>query len=359
MKSKIIFKIIEESNCPHYVQGDCFTLSGKAIALEPKKENTFITTGVLKFPLEKSICRSLVKDITSILIMNDNLFNLTQYTTNCSGCSGLIKIRYSRETAYSDQKLTKENRLMNAVTNMLASFPLFQSLRHEDIQNVVKMLRLKKYVKNDIIMKTNDPPSYLYIMVSGRVEVLGDKDIHIAFMGKGDVFGEMSLLSGDPVGATIRVTESTRVLYLTGTNFRKVLNRYSSLQMYFSRILAQRLARTNIEMSEQLSSGIIGRLSEMPPSELFQTLNVNQKTGLLNLKLSRGAACVAFREGSMVRVEYNKKQGRDAFYDILTEKEGRFKFSPDLPDKDQDTPEIGDFMWLLMEGLNKVDEDAA
>ncbi|MCI5134810.1 MAG: DUF4388 domain-containing protein, partial [Candidatus Electrothrix sp. AW2] len=49
-------------------------------------------------------------------------------------------------------------------------------------------------------------------------------------------------------------------------------------------------------------------------------------------------------------------KGKHAFFKILREKKGRFKFNPGLPSEDFDVPEIGYFMKLLMEGLQHMDE---
>ena len=43
---------------------------------------------------------------------------------------------------------------------------------------------------------------------------------------------------------------------------------------------------------------------------------------------------------------------------MLREKQGRFKFTPGLPPEDFDVPEIGYFMKLLMQGLQRMDERA-
>ncbi len=64
-----------------------------------------------------------------------------------------------------------------------------------------------------------------------------------------------------------------------------------------------------------------------------------------------------FREGNLVKAKYSKKEGKEAFFEILKEKDGRFKFSPGLPPEEENTPELGDFMWLLMEGVRRIDEE--
>jgi hypothetical protein len=99
-----------------------------------------------------------------------------------------------------------------------------------------------------------------------------------------------------------------------------------------------------------------GRLEEVAPAELFQTFNVNSKSGALSLSLTHGAARVAFRDGAPVAAAYDGKSGVEAFFAILGETRGRFSFHPDLTPEERKAPEIGEFMWLLMEGIRRIDE---
>jgi hypothetical protein len=166
----------------------------------------------------------------------------------------------------------------------------------------------------------------------------------------------MSLISGEAVGATVQVVEPAKILYLNGEDFRRVLDSVPSLQMYLACLLAQRLTRTNTAMFDELSSEIMGKLSEMSPAGLFQMFNLNQKTGLIRMDLARGPAEVAFLEGDPVRAEYDGISGVEAFYRIMGVKEGRFRFQPGLPPEEMKAKPMGDFMKLLMEGVRRIDE---
>jgi CRP/FNR family transcriptional regulator, cyclic AMP receptor protein len=353
-----IFKIIEENNCPLYEMGDEFRLTGKAMMLGDGREKKFISTAVIKIPSEKPICRILVADITAVLIEYGSMRSVPKYVTNCSGCTGLIKIEYSkgRKPAKALPPPAKETQDIGFATKLLNKFPIFQTLDESDIKKLVPLLKMKKFARGAVIMKKGDSATNLYIVISGRAEVMVDEAV-IGVMERGEVFGEISLLIGTPVGATIRVEEMVTVLFIYGKDFKKVLNMFPSLQMFFARLLAQRLAKTNVERLEEFASGMVGRLSENPPSELMQTLNLNHKTGVLTLTLPRGTADLSFREGALVSAKYNNKEGKEAFFEVLKEKEGRFKFSPGLSPQETKAPELGDFMWLLMEGVRRMDED--
>ena len=341
------FKIVEDKDCPLYELGDELILSDIA----------------LLFPPGQPACITLVEDIRQVLTLFESLGEIHEdkesgSVFDCSGCTGKILLEYkSREASASREERKRRESDISATANLLSNFSIFQAIDEHNIRYLVTFLKLRKFRQGETIIKKGDPGVNLFIIVSGKVEVLGNDGMSITFLEKGEVFGEMSLLSGDPVGATIKVVDPTTILYINGKDFRKVLKRFPDLQMYFARLLAQRLAKTNVVRSEEIASGMIGQLSEMPPSELFQTLNTNQKTGVLNLSLPKGSADLFFRDGCLIGVKYNEEESEKAFYEILKETEGRFKFVPGLPPDKVDAEELGDFMWLLMEGIRRMDEE--
>jgi len=83
-----------------------------------------------------------------------------------------------------------------------------------------------------------------------------------------------------------------------------------------------------------------------------------QKTGELTLYLSEGRATISFRDGDVIFAQYADKKGTDAFFDIVKQVRGNFKFDPALPHEQKEAPVLGDFMYLLMEGLNRLDEES-
>ncbi len=333
-----VIRIIDNQHCPLYSLGEEFSLSGNALMVPP----------------EKPVCMILVKDIADLPETQKS--EISGHTFSCGGCIGKIRLRFSPEdtAAYAPRKKTEEE--LSSIADLLCNFSLFSGLSKADIKEIVSFLKLRRYAKGETVIRKGEPGRNLYIIISGRVQILEDAEVSIAFLGTGEIFGEMSLLSGDPVGATVKVTEDSKVLYISSRDFRQVLNRFPSLQMYFAKMLASRLAGINAARAQEVASGMVGKLSEMPPSELFQTLNSNQKSGMLILDLSRGSARISFREGELVRAVYRELEGIKAFFAVMNETSGKFKFIPGLPEADLKAEVLGDFMWLLMEGVRKIDE---
>lgn len=354
-----VFTIIEEKDCPYYQEGDAFKMTGNAILLEYKKEKEFITTAAIKMPFEQPSCRKLIGDLTNILIKYESMNKVPACVINCSGCTGSITLEYKNITIKKQVKKTETSQSnIGAIANLLSKFSIFQSIDEHNLKDLIPFLKLRKFGPSDLIIKKGDKGKNLFIIASGRVEVLNEDGISMSVLEKGEVFGEMSLISGNPVAATIKVLSPATVLSIRGEDFLKVLNKSSSLQMYFTRLLTRRLAESNIFMSEELASGMSGQLSEIPPPELFQSLNVNQKTGLLNLSLSRGEAKLSFMDGNLISAEYDDIKGKEAFFEVLKEKKGRFKFIPGLPSDEMKAPVLGYFMGLLIDGLRRIDEES-
>lgn len=354
---KILFRIVENRSCPLFQYGDSFELSGIAIPLASEGENSFITTSIVKFPLERKICKILNGDLGKIVIQYERADKIPVCMISCSGCTGSVRLEHSKDEYLlknGGASLTEE---LGSMVHLLSSFSFFKNIDEKHLETVISYFQINKYQPGDIIIKKGDPGGRFFIIVSGTVNVLNDAGIVISTLDRGEVFGEMSLICNDCVNATIQVKEASTVLYINQPNFQKILDIYPAIQLYFSRLMAERLIKSNRIRAEDLSSGMIGNLSEIPAEALFQTLNMNSKTGILTITdLSKGTARFSFRQGALIKAKYGEHVGDLAFYQILKEKTGRFRFTPGIPPEDFSTPEIGFFMKLLMEGMRRMDE---
>ncbi|MEE4313053.1 MAG: cyclic nucleotide-binding domain-containing protein [Desulfofustis sp.] len=354
---RILFRLIENRRCPLYQYGDEFSVTGVAISMNNGEENSFITTSVIHSPAKKKICKILTGDLTRIVIQYERGDKIPVCLVSCSGCTGSIKLEHSSEHRLVASEQPPNANEIGSMMHLFSDFAFFKNIDNQSLDKVVRFFRLTSYEKGAIVLRKGDIGGNFYIIVTGSVNVINEAGITISKLGKGDVFGEMSLICNDKVSATIQVREDTSILYIDQTNFKKILDHFPSVQLYFSRLMASRLNKANMIRSEDLSSGMIGSLTEIPAEALFQTLNMNSKTGILTIsELSRGTARFSFRQGSLIKAKYDTFSGEAAFYEILKEHQGRFRFTPGIPPEDFEIPEIGYFMKLLMEGMRRIDE---
>jgi len=355
---KIVFRVVENKHCPLYEYNDSFDVTGIAICMNSENENTFINTTVVESPASKENCKILNGDLTRIIIQYERADKIPFCLISCSGCTGSIKLEYNKENdlARADTDLLSNE--IGSMMHLFSDFSFFKNIDTQNLKHVIKFFKLNKYKKDDIVIRKDDVPENFYIIVKGSANVINNAGIRVSTLHKGDVFGEMSLICAEPVSATIQVCEETSILSMDQSSFKKILDHFPTIQRYFSRLIANRLVKANRIRTEDLTSGMIGNLSEIPAEALFQTLNMNCKTGILTIdELSKGTARYSFRHGALIKAKYESVAGEAAFYALLKEHKGRFRFTPGLPPEDLELPEIGFFMKLLMEGMRRLDED--
>lgn len=113
------------------------------------------------------------------------------------------------------------------------------------------------YEKGDIIFNEGDVGDYLYIIVSGTIEVLKLKDnefICIATLAAGEYFGEMALLNEKRRMATIRCATAVDVLALRKSDFGALLSNLEGLRKGFE--------KTNEKRKEALDKAITDVLNK-------------------------------------------------------------------------------------------------
>lgn len=353
-----VFKVTDVIDCPNFRKGDTIKASGYALSLQPKKGNQFIANIVVKYPAQRTACRTLIAELAKILINHERVSLIPDMAISCGQCQGAITLEYKKPTDIGlVEDFEKYSKDIDTIVSLLKNFSIFKRLDENNLKNFVTLFRLKKYNSNTCIIRQGDPGSNLFIILSGLVEVLAVDGTRIATLGDGEVFGEMSLISGGPAGATVAVLEPAIVLFIKGQDFLHALKNYPSLQMYFARLISRRLSDLSEIASIDLISKTSGRLDRMSPLTLVQSINCRQMTGVLKLTFQKGFASLAFREGKIVEADYNAMKGKQAFFLILGEKEGRFIFTPGLSEQQMLLPELGMFIELLFEGLRIINKN--
>ncbi|MBF0112265.1 MAG: cyclic nucleotide-binding domain-containing protein [Desulfamplus sp.] len=306
------------------------------------------------------VAKSIASVANELKEMRD-LFAKSRGTLNAEDFNGELPPPSPSPADEEKQKIIEPEKDMNQLTNLLSGYAMFQSLDDSEIKSIVERLQFREYQSGEVVIQKGEPGKNLFIIVSGKVEVVDEQGTLLDTMGGEDVFGEMSLISGDPVNATIKVVETTRVLYLNGKEFISMLRTYPALQMYFARLLSKRLSnrlkKADMAQSEYLQSGLTGSISETNITELLQMLNMGQKTGMISFRFPNSNATISFHNGEIVGAQYKQESGKEAFYKILTESEGRFTYTSALPPRDRHKEAIGHFMKLLMEGMSLIDEE--
>ncbi len=104
--------------------------------------------------------------------------------------------------------------------------------------------------RGEVLFHQGDAGDALYVVLSGRLEVRYDDGITERVVGnvaRGDVVGEMSVLSGDPRSGTAVAVRNTVLARFSAEAFQYLCQRYPQILLYVS--------RTVIRRSQSISSG--------------------------------------------------------------------------------------------------------
>ena len=106
------------------------------------------------------------------------------------------------------------------------------------------MITLGRYAAGEVIVKENDLGETAYRIEEGQVEVskeLEGQTVHLAYMGAGEIFGEMSMIDEKPRSATVTAVTTTVVSELRRDHFFNSLQTEPKVALALLRVLFERL----------------------------------------------------------------------------------------------------------------------
>ncbi|HOI51396.1 MAG TPA: Crp/Fnr family transcriptional regulator, partial [Azonexus sp.] len=126
----------------------------------------------------------------------------------------------------------------------LEQVPLFASFPADKVEEIVIKSRLATFEGNEAMLETGDETRHFGIMISGHAEIsnadnTGTRTV-IAQLGPGDVFGVLSLLTGDRIAADVIAGNRCFVLMVPQEVFASHILVNPKAVAYLSRLLAER-----------------------------------------------------------------------------------------------------------------------
>lgn len=124
--------------------------------------------------------------------------------------------------------------------------PLFGPLGDDVLEELVNVLKSRPLAQGGTLVRSGDTSDGLYFIRSGRARILtrGDDgtDKTLAYLGRGDAVGEMSLLTGEPHGYQVVTDTACEFLVLTKADFDALLEKHPLMAIHLSRAITKRLA---------------------------------------------------------------------------------------------------------------------
>jgi cAMP-dependent protein kinase regulator len=114
--------------------------------------------------------------------------------------------------------------------NLLAASALFQTFPPEERREILEEVTLEEFPAGASVIEEGAPGDCLYIIKSGEVEVFTldpkKEKLILATLHEGDYFGEISLLTGRPRTASVKVLRAAELARLDKKNFDRIVARH-------------------------------------------------------------------------------------------------------------------------------------
>lgn len=135
---------------------------------------------------------------------------------------------------------------MESLADSLRHVPILAALKEEHLEMLAKLATTRTFNKGEIIIKQGDPGAGLFVILDGTVDVTlrdkpGKPEIKLNTLGKGEFFGEMSLIDGYPRSATVTALAETQAVELDRWVFLDALRREPNIAVAMLPILTRRI----------------------------------------------------------------------------------------------------------------------
>ncbi|HEU5318070.1 MAG TPA: GGDEF domain-containing protein [Chloroflexota bacterium] len=156
---------------------------------------------------------------------------------------------------------------------------LFHELTPAQLQPVAAATQVVTFKAGDYLMRQGDPGDSVFIISSGRVEILADDpdrsddpgaSVVISSLSSGDTVGELALLDGRPRSASCVALGQTRCLRLERHAFLEAARRHWSLSRALFAVLADRLRYADARMAEHAHDPLTGLHNRRSLVEIYE-----------------------------------------------------------------------------------------
>jgi CRP-like cAMP-binding protein len=144
---------------------------------------------------------------------------------------------------------------------------LFSGLERATLDGLARLCRRADLKAGETLFTQGDRSDGCYIVLDGVVSIYAQSpegdDTLLAFLGPGDVIGEMGLIDGMPRSATASALKTCILAFLGTGNFNRFAEEYPAVYRQMLSIVSTRLRLTNDVFAAYLQLPLGGRLAHV------------------------------------------------------------------------------------------------
>lgn len=180
------------------------------------------------------------------------------------------------------------------VVGLLKGVELFSELNEEQLAMLADLVVVQDFNRDEtVVLEGDDSMQALYLIASGSVQVyitgVDGRETILSFLERGDFFGEMSLIDGEPRSASVRTVTDAQMMIIHRESFLTLIRQTPEIAMALLSEISKRLRKANKQIGSLSTMSVSGRVAGT----------------LLNLMEERGVR-IHTDAGTMVTVIHNR-----------------------------------------------------
>jgi len=188
------------------------------------------------------------------------------------------------QESVGDARRVSANRLM-----ALRQHPIFRDLEPEALDQLCRYAKHMVLKRGATLIAKDDPGNSLYVVISGTVKISvsspDGRNAILNLIGPGDLFGEVSVLDGQPRSADAIANTNCEVFVIDRRDFLPFVRSQPTLAMKFIELLCAKLRWTSEQVEQvilqdlpgRLASALLGLIEKRKPDPENHTISITQQ----------------------------------------------------------------------------------
>jgi CRP-like cAMP-binding protein len=129
------------------------------------------------------------------------------------------------------------------LVSLLEKIKFFEKLKVKELEELAKHIKKETALKGKVLIKQGDIGDAFYMVAEGKVSVWFDKPdekVLLSYLGPGEFFGEMALVTQNPRSATVVAEEFCRFYVLYSYDFKELIMKNPKISFVIETALRKR-----------------------------------------------------------------------------------------------------------------------
>ncbi|MFO1076977.1 MAG: mechanosensitive ion channel family protein [Planctomycetota bacterium] len=184
--------------------------------------------------------RFFIDDYARVLEINDEFMTRVWYAAKRNG----LTIPFPTQTSFEFRQEMPKPVVKHRAVDALASVPVFVPLSQEELDQMSHHCERYEFGRGERIVHQGDPGDAMYVVLEGTAIVTirteSDAEREVARLSRGEFFGEMALLTGEPRNANVTAVDDLSVLVIHKDALHAMLARRPGLAHEMAEIVEAR-----------------------------------------------------------------------------------------------------------------------